>query len=247
MKLQITFMLLILLAFGKSYGQNVLMLKEKIADKYFKNMGYMQAIATYEDILKEDTNNTRVLPNLAVSYRKIYDTYNAERIYAKLVSLQPSNDKYVLAYAQVLAINKKYPESAKQYTKYTQLNPHDQLNAEFAMAYEDETLLTKENKVNVSIANFNSGQSDFSPAFFKRGLVFVSNRNYSTSIKRTFEWDQSSFLNLYYIPDTASIKKANQTDTSEGKSKRRKIYYNDDDTRLPAMTPVQWGLLVINM
>jgi outer membrane protein OmpA-like peptidoglycan-associated protein/tetratricopeptide (TPR) repeat protein len=212
-------------------AQNVLALKEKIGDKYFRNLGFMQAIATYEDILKEDSTNTRVLPNLATSYRKIYDTDNAERVYAKLVTLEPSNEVYVLAYAQLLAINKKYPESAKQYERYSFLNPMDQRSAAFASAYEDEIILTKESKVNVSIANFNSGQSDFSPAFFKQGLVFVSNRSYSTAIKRTFEWDQSFYLNLYYIPDTASIKKVNKTDTADGKSKRRKIYYNDDDTR----------------
>jgi outer membrane protein OmpA-like peptidoglycan-associated protein len=131
-----------------------------------------------------------------------------------------------------LAINKKYQESANQYEKYSMLNPLDKRSASFAEAYEDETiLLNKESRVNVAIANFNSGQSDFSPAFYKQGLVFVSNRSYSTAIKRTFEWDQTFFLNLYYINDTADIKKVNETDTADGKSKRRKIYYNDDDTR----------------
>jgi outer membrane protein OmpA-like peptidoglycan-associated protein len=235
MKLRTFLTLILLIAFTHIHAQtkpsNVLLLKEKIADKYFRNLSYMQAIATYEDILKEDSSNVRILPNLAVSYRKIYDTYNSERVYAKLVKIDTANASYVLAYAQLLAINKKYDESALMYKRYASMNPADIRGSGFAEAYTDQSLITKDSRVKIVIANFNSGQSDFSPAFFKKGLVFVSNRNYSTSIKRTFEWDQSSFLNLYYVRDTALIKKVNKTDTAEGKSKRRKIYYNDDDTR----------------
>jgi outer membrane protein OmpA-like peptidoglycan-associated protein/tetratricopeptide (TPR) repeat protein len=209
----------------------VLALKEKIADKYFRNMAYMQAIATYEDILKEDSSHISVLPELAISYRKISDYPNAERVFERLIQTDSTNAQYVLEYAQVLAVNKKYPESAIQYKRYATLNPMDTKSREFATAYEEETILNKDSKVTVAITNFNSGQSDFSPAYFKKGLVFVSNRSYSTAIKRTFEWDQTSFLNLYFIPDTGSIKKASQVDTADGKSRRRKIYYNDDDTR----------------
>lgn len=224
-------LLLTLFTLGGS-AQNVLALKEKIANKYYNNMSYMQAIAAYEDIVEEDSGNQRVLPNLAYSYRKISDMTNAERIFAILVQTDSNNAAYTLEYAQLLAINKKYPESAKQYERYAKLNPSDKRSKAFSEAYQDETvLINKQTKVNVALVNFNSGQSDFSPTFYKKGLVFVSNRSYSTAIKRTFEWDQTAFLDLYYVRDTADIKKVNQSDTAAGKSSRKKIYYNDDDTR----------------
>ncbi len=195
-------------------------------------MSYMQAIAAYEDILDEDSSNTRVLPNLAYSYRKISDMSNAERMFAILVKMDSTNAAYTLEYAQLLAINKKYAESAIQYERYARLNPADKRSKAFSEVYQDETILiNKQTKVNVALVNFNSGQSDFSPTFYKKGVVFVSNRSYSTAIKRTFEWDQTAFLDLYYVKDTSDIKKVNQTDTAAGKSSRKKIYYNDDDTR----------------
>ncbi len=225
-------------------AQTTLALKEKIADKYYKNMSYLQAIATYEDILKEDPANIRVLPNLAYSYRKISDMENAERVFARVVNLDTTNAANVLEYAQVLAINKKYQESAKQYERYGLLNPNDSRSESFRSLYESDTLLINKNlKVNISICDFNSGQSDFSPALYKKGIVFVSNRSYSTAIKRTFEWDQSSFLDLYYIEDTAEILPYVPADTAQGKSKRQKIYYNDDDTRTTSNDSKTMGVI----
>lgn len=191
----------------------------------------MQAIATYEDILKEDSSFIRVYNNLGYAYRKISDMSNAERIFAILVHLDSSNADYILEYAQLLAINKKYNDAAKMYQIYNVLRPNDSRSTSFSKAYSGESmLLNKETRVKVSLVNFNSGQSDFSPAFYKRGIVFVSNRSYHTVIKRTFEWDQSAFLDLYYVTDTAAIQPV-KPDTAQGKSKRRKVYYNDDDTR----------------
>ncbi|MCU0442401.1 MAG: OmpA family protein [Bacteroidia bacterium] len=219
--------------FNTSNAQTALLLKEKIGDKYYRNMSYMQAIATYEDIIKEDTSNVRVLPNLAYCYRKISDTYNAERVFAKVVQLDTNNASYVLEYAQLLAINKKYSESALQYDRYNRLNPNDSRAQAFRYLYQTDTVFINKNlKVTLSLSNFNSGQSDFSPAFYQKGLVFVSNRSYATAVKRTFEWDQTPFLDLYYIEDTAEILPYSPPDTSEGKSERKKIYYNDDDTRV---------------
>ena len=219
------------LCFFISTAQNALSLKEKIADKYYRNMSYMQAIATYEDIYKEDSTNKRILPNLAFSYRKISDTYNAERIFEKIVKHDSTNATYVLEYAQILAIRKKYKQSAEQYERYARLTPNSKRGKSFSEAYQGtNSIINKETKSIISLANFNSGQSDFSPAFYKKGLVFVSNRSYHTAVKRTFEWDQTSFLDLYFVPDTSSIQTVKQ-DTAKGKSERKKIIYNDDDTR----------------
>jgi outer membrane protein OmpA-like peptidoglycan-associated protein/tetratricopeptide (TPR) repeat protein len=221
-----------LFVFSNAYAQkNVLVLKERIGDKYFTNMSYMQAIATYEDILKEDSTKTSVLPKLALSYKKISDTYNAERFYEKVVKLDSANAVNIWEYAQLLAINKKYAEASKQYERYARINPADKRGENFWQAYRDESfLVNNESKVSVTLVNFNSGQSDFSPAFFKRGLVFVSNRSYHTVIRRTFEWDQTAFLDLYFVEDTAMIRRV-KSDTAAGKSKRVKLIYNDDDTR----------------
>lgn len=221
---------LMLFLIPNSWAQTALLLKVKIGNKYYNNMSYLQAIATYEDILKEDFNMISVLPNLARSFRKIGDMQNAELIYGRLAKMDTTNLEYTLAYAQLLAISKKYAESAKYYERYNRLNPADTRSLNFAKSYETQTVFINNDERNqVELMNFNSSQSDFSPAYYKRGLVFVSNRSFHKIFRRTFEWDQSSFLDLYYISDTSDIKRV-QPDTAQGKSKRRKISYNDDDT-----------------
>jgi len=224
-------------------SQNALILKEKIGNKYYGNMAYMQAIATYEDVLKEDSSNFRVLSNLAYAYRKIYDMDNAERVFAKLVSVDANNAEYVLEFAKLLAIQKKYSESAKFYAMHAQLKPQDARSKSFVNSYENETVLfNNDERLKLELMNFNSGQSDFSPAYYQKGLVFVSNRNYHKVIKRVFEWDQSSFLDLYHIKDTSYIKKV-KADTAAGKSKRREIFYNDDDTRFTSNDTRTMGVI----
>ena len=52
----------------------------------------------------------------------------------------------------------------------------------------------------------NSRQADFSPMYYKGGLVFVSARAESGVIKRVFNWNQTPFLDLYFAPDTSALK-----------------------------------------
>lgn len=207
------------------------MLKAKIGDKYFKNMSYVQAIATYEDVLKADPGNLSVLPNLGTAYMKVYDMQKAEKVFSDLVRQFPKDSIFTLSYARVLALNKKYAESAKYYRNYAKLCPTDSRGTAFAQVYESSALDKIQNNSIVSLANFNSSYSDFSPVYYKKGLIFCSARRPNAVVQRTFDWDLSAFLDLYYIPDTSQIQSAIRVDTVAGKSKRRTVHYNDDDTR----------------
>jgi outer membrane protein OmpA-like peptidoglycan-associated protein len=60
--------------------------------------------------------------------------------------------------------------------------------------------------IKVSLLNINSPQSDFSPTLYKNGLVFTSARKGNTN--KVFGWNNTSFLDLYYVEDTAKIKPA---------------------------------------
>lgn len=233
MKKSVTILLLVsgILLSLFSYAQNSLILKARIGDKYYRNMSYVQAIATYEDVLKADPENIAVLPNLANSYLKVYDTQKAENIFAVLVRQFPKDSNFVLSYAKLLAIHKKYNVSAYNFRLHAKLCPTDQRGLNFAQAYESNSLQKIQNNSIITLANFNSAYSDFSPVFYKSGLIFCSARKPKAVVQRTFDWDLSNFLDLYYIPDTSNIKAAPQIDTIAGKSKRRKIHYNDDDTR----------------
>ena len=231
MNRRIFFVMLILALPIFGFAQNIKELKAKIGDKYFRNMSYVQAIATYEDVLKEDSFHVGVWKKLAISYLKVHDMKAAEKMYGMLVKQAFADSGDFLAYAQVLAVTKNYSESQRFYEMLSLMCPSDSRARAFAAAYNDSTFFTQRTNNIITIANFNSEQSDFGPAFYKSGLIFASNRTVSTMFKRTFDWDLSSFLDLYFVKDTGSIQFAPKIDTLQGSSKRRKLIYNDDDTR----------------
>jgi outer membrane protein OmpA-like peptidoglycan-associated protein/tetratricopeptide (TPR) repeat protein len=212
-------------------AQNDASFKESVGDKYYNNLNFIKAISVYEEVVSKDASNTRVLPKLGDSYRKVGDMKNAERVFGILMLKDSATTAAnVLSYAQALAVNKKYDESLVYYRKYAAMRPDDARGQAFVKAYSNMDDFYKDStRRNVQLANFNSGQSDFSPAYYKKGLVFCSNRMMGTNVKRVFEWNQSAFLDLYYIADTASIKPVS-IDTANAYVKKRKIKRNDDDT-----------------
>lgn len=215
---------------ASAFAQTDAPFKEEVGNKYYGNLNYLKAIAVYEEVLHKDPANTRVMAKLGDSYRKVSDMQNAERVFGMLIKKDSLTPEYVLSYAQTLAANKRYAESGVYYKQYAALKPADSRGAAFTKAYANMNVYFKDSaRKHIDLANFNSDQSDFSPAFYRKGLVFCSNRNMGTTIKRVFEWNQTAFLDLYFVPDTASIKPV-KTDTAQGVSKKRKIRQNDDDT-----------------
>lgn len=184
----------------------------KQANRQFDLLSYANAIELYEQALKSkvaDADKTQALLKLAFSYRQVRDTQNAERVYQDLLATNPElsgdDTKALLYYAQALASNGKYKESQEAYDKYTKLQTEDNRTG-FAKLYNNVERLTKNaGSYKVEYLNINSGKADFSPMFYKNGLVFCSGRGEGAGIRRVFNWDKSAFLDLYYLSDMTSI------------------------------------------
>ena len=184
------------------------------ANRQYEAMAYSKAIDFYEQALKEnlkDTVKTNTLIKLANSYRQIRDTHNAERVY-RLVADDPNllpahQANTYLYYAQALAGNGKYEEAKEAYEKYNQSQQEDQRGKDFKKLYNNVGVLSKNETSYVveSLDNVNTNRAEFSPTYYKKGLVFVSARNEGINVKRVYGWNQSAFLDLYEIPDLSII------------------------------------------
>jgi outer membrane protein OmpA-like peptidoglycan-associated protein/tetratricopeptide (TPR) repeat protein len=201
------------------------------ADNLFDHLRYIQAIDAYKTVLVKEPENIMALENLATCYRKLNDYPNAEKIYAKAVGIDTLNATVHLYYAQCLSANQKYQQARLTYTRYAVLNPGDKRGTAFAYAYSNmRRFYCDSSSMTIELLNINSGQSDFSPAYFKKGLVFCSNRNEGRMVKRVFEWNQSAFLDLYYVQDTAAIGVVKEPVGTGFYSPHKKQHTNDDDT-----------------
>lgn len=185
----------------------------RAANKQFEAMSYVNAVRLYEEFLrldkKKDPAETRdVYIKLGYSYRKLQDTRNAERIYGELTkNYQDLDSEMYLYYAQALAANGKYRESQKLYSQYGEKQGEDLRGRRFTVSYMDVSRFYQDSSsYRVVPLPINSRQADFSPMFYKNGLVFVSSRDEGGALKRVFSWNQTPFLDLYFHPDTTQLR-----------------------------------------
>lgn len=188
----------------------------RTANKQFENLSYVGAVRTYEDFLrgdkKKDPAETReAMIKLGYSYRRLNDFRNAERVYGELVKAYTDLDSEIyLYYAQSLAANKKYRESQKMYSQYGEKQGQDLRGRRFTVSYMDMNRFYQDSSsYKLYDLPINSRQADFSPMYYKGGLVFASARDESGPVKRVFSWNQTPFLDLYFHPDTNQLRVPN--------------------------------------
>lgn len=197
----------------------------RAANKQFDNLSYVSAVRAYEEFLridkKKDPVETReAMTKLGYSYRKLQDTRNAERVYAELIKNYTDLDSEVyLYYAQSLAANGKYRESQKMYSQYGEKQGQDLRGRKFTVSYMDMSrFYIDSSSYRLAELPINSRQADFSPMYYKGGLVFVSARDESGPVKRVFNWNQTPFLDMYFHPDTNQLRVPNTDLNRSGKS-----------------------------
>jgi outer membrane protein OmpA-like peptidoglycan-associated protein/tetratricopeptide (TPR) repeat protein len=180
-----------------SYGQAA---KMKQAQQKMDNLDYMGAIELYNLIL-EDHDEAQAKINLAEAYRKINDTPNAEYWYGQVVRLPQSEPIHKLYYGMMLQRNGKCDIAREWYQQYVDLVPGDQRGQYLLRAcdYEEELMSKSAGIYEVNQCEFNSNSDDFSPQFYKAGLVFTSERDTNPIIRRISTWTGKPFLELYYL------------------------------------------------
>lgn len=183
-------------------------MKKKLADRYYSRFDYHKAIPMYEQILKSYPRNYQIYEKLADSYRRINDSQDAERCYEVLVDTTVVKHEYLLCYAQTLSRNGNYDKALTWYQKYQMLEPADTRGSEFSTAYQNLSSFYKDS-ISYAIRKmpFNSEASDFSPAYYDKGIVFVSARPKFSIARVLYNWTYSSYLDLYFAyPDSSKVK-----------------------------------------
>ena len=179
--------------------------KLKRAKKLFDGLAYIDAIELYNQILEKD-DNAEAKIYLADAYRKINDTENAEYWYGQVVRLPESQPIHKLYYGQMLQRNGKCDLAKEWYEQYVEAVP-DEVRAQYllrACDYEEELTTKNAGVFETTHLPFNSNLDDFSPAFYQGGLVFASERDKGSAVKREHTWTGNPFLELFNVEMKAS-------------------------------------------
>lgn len=143
---------------------------------------------------------------LANSLRKLERTKDAVFWYRRLVHSRDPKPSWFLHYAQMLGMMEMYDSAAVYYAQYARLAPHDKRGEAFAKAYEHPAELAKgARQYQIWFANINTDAAEYSPCFYKEGLLFVSNRRVNRSVKHVFGWNQSPYSDIYMADSLSQV------------------------------------------
>ena len=171
----------------------------KEGNRLYDGLAYSDAIEEYQKVLgKKDVAEARI--KLAESYRLTNNIQKAEEAYSLVVKLKESKPVHKLKYAQLLMRNGKYADAKTWFDSYLNEQPNDN-SAQVLRASCDSIAAFKKDSAlySVSSSGINTGQTNFSPQYYKDGVMFVSDR---TSGKRLngeiYGWTGRPFLDMYF-------------------------------------------------
>lgn len=170
----------------------------KRGNKYYSNYDYPNAIKHFEKVNYE--RHPSALEKLAHCYRLVKNYQDAELAYAKAAALEKKDPMVHFYYGEVLRNNGKFQEAQEQYKIYLNRNPNDAVAKGRVKAIDEVKILL--NQVPqydlVSLQGVNTSAAEFSPMYFKEGLVFVAERTRDLINFNKYEWNSQPFLDIYY-------------------------------------------------
>lgn len=170
------------------------------ADDLYQNFGYKSSIALYENKEKLSLDD---MVKIANAYRLNHDTENAEFWYAQ-VAHKSKDPLHTLHYAQMLQSNGRFEEAKENYLAYHELiggneASNDQRGALLAASIDR---MNEFQHTEVTIRNealINTDKLDFSPAYYKDGIIFVSTRTAQGQDKNLKDkWINDNFMALFH-------------------------------------------------
>ena len=190
--------------------ENDPLLKKAVME--YEQLHYVSAIDLFLQFKKKFPYYLPATEMLANSYRQIKDYKNSLHWYEQLCAEDEIKADWALYYAEALANNEQYEQSEQWYRKYLGMIPSDRRAQAFAKM-NLQNVSKNPNGYKVKYTNINNNASDYSPIYYKKGLLFSSNRKESAG--PLFKWDNTSFSDLYVIDDLESIQASATAEVSK--------------------------------
>lgn len=174
--------------------------KVKKANDNFDNYAFVDAIASYENLVEDGYTDEQIFKKLGNANYLNAKYGTAAAWFEKLFALENSEvaPDYIYRYAQSLKSLGKYEESDEWMKKFNTLKSDDQRAERFVgkKNYLDE-IKTNSGRYTIKNLDLNSEVSDFSPSFYKDKLVFSTARDTGITSRNIHQWNKGAFLNLY--------------------------------------------------
>jgi len=168
-------------------------------DKQNQKLAYIDAINTYEKIVKKGFVNAEICCKIGDAYYYNANYKIAAEWYQKAFSLTSElNPEYYYRYAISLKSSNQLEESDKYMVQFISLVP-EQNRAQIIKNEKKylENIKLNSDRFDLKLLSINSPNSDFGGSFYKDQLVFSSSRESKNIYKRTHSWTGLPFTSLY--------------------------------------------------
>lgn len=178
------------------------------ANAKYEEYSFRPAIDIYKRVIDRGYTSADLLKKLGNAYYFNADYEEAANTYKRLVKEYPDDvaPEYYFRYAQTLKTLQEYKSSNEVMAMFTNATSDD-LRASTYKEERDYLSEIKKNsgRYNVAPFNYNSPYSDFAPTFYKKGLIFSSDRDTGNFARYRHTWNSKDFLDLYKVnADSAS-------------------------------------------
>ncbi|SIS96132.1 Outer membrane protein OmpA [Zobellia uliginosa] len=197
-KIHILFVLVFLMGVS-GFAQEKLITK---ANEKYDEYSFSPAIDIYKKVLDRGYVSADLLKKLGNSYYYNADYEDAANTYKRLVDEYPdeTGPEYYFRYAQTLKTLEDYETSKVIMAKFLEVTSDD-VRANTYKSEEDYLNDIKKNsgRYNVLPFQYNSPYSEFAPSFYKKGLIFSSDRDTGNFARYRHTWNSKDFLDLYKV------------------------------------------------
>lgn len=166
----------------------------------YENYGYGASLEVFQQTKETEGVSADLLIKVADSYRLTGDMANAEYWYSQTVTERsPAIDQ--LHYAQVLMSNEQYDAAKEWFLNYQSVTEEtNRLGSTLAEACENAASLKNNKDIQIeNVKALNTSKLDFSPMYYKEGLVFTSTRGIQTQLTKNVDaWINDNFMDLFY-------------------------------------------------
>lgn len=168
----------------------------------YQSLRFTSAIKELKKVLEREPENVSAQEMMAGSNRNIKNYDEALYWYAELCKLKNIKPEWALYYAEALANKEKYEQSEQWYRKFLSMKPADRRADAFSKVNYN-IFSNNAGEFRVIYSSINTDASEYSPMYYKEGLLFISNRQQKT--RYIFQWDRTSYSDIYIVKDLEDI------------------------------------------
>ena len=174
---------------------------QKRGDYYFGQFAYIKAIAEYEKMIEKDFNPAHAHQRLAECYLLIRDFKKALPHFEAIINNTSVSTDYYFKYAMALYSDGQHKVAEKWLKRYKKYNKNDSRVKRFLKDGNlASVVFNSRQRYDVTLATFNSSESDFG-VFAEGGhLYFASSRKDQVS-GDAYGWNEEPWLDIFTVKE----------------------------------------------